>query len=128
MRYPSLFLLLAALGLQAAPTKVFILVGQSNMEGHAKVETQCSKCHVRFDRDAEKATFKLADTTFALGPNEYSDWISVSFGKGQASAHGICKLRVTSFAPGFSFYVSPLHIDPRQPAMPATKSTTRIRT
>ena len=39
MRYPSLFLLLAALGLQAAPTKVFILVGQSNMEGHAKVET-----------------------------------------------------------------------------------------
>jgi len=39
MRYPSLLLLLAALGLQAAPTKVFILVGQSNMEGHAKVET-----------------------------------------------------------------------------------------
>ena len=39
MRYPSLFLLLATLGLQAAPTKVFILVGQSNMEGHAKVET-----------------------------------------------------------------------------------------
>lgn len=39
MRYPSLCLLLAALGLQAAPTKVFILVGQSNMEGHAKVET-----------------------------------------------------------------------------------------
>jgi hypothetical protein len=39
MRYPSLFLLLAALGLSAAPTKVFILVGQSNMEGHAKVET-----------------------------------------------------------------------------------------
>jgi len=39
MRYPSLLLLLATLGLQAAPTKVFILVGQSNMEGHAKVET-----------------------------------------------------------------------------------------
>jgi hypothetical protein len=39
MRYPSLCLLLATLGLQAAPTKVFILVGQSNMEGHAKAET-----------------------------------------------------------------------------------------
>ena len=73
---------------------------------------------VQLDREGKQATFKLADTTFTLGPDEYSEWISVSFGKGQASAHGICKLRVTSFAPGFSFYVSPLHIDPRQPAMP----------
>jgi len=73
---------------------------------------------VQVDRDTQRATFKLADTTFTLGPDEYSDWISVSFGKGQAQAHGICKVRVTSFAPQFSFYVSPLHIDPRQPAMP----------
>jgi hypothetical protein len=39
MRYPVLLLLFAALGLKAAPLKVFILVGQSNMEGHARVET-----------------------------------------------------------------------------------------
>lgn len=39
MRLPTLALLLSTLGLAAAPTKVFILVGQSNMEGHARVET-----------------------------------------------------------------------------------------
>jgi alpha-galactosidase len=32
-------LLLATLGLEAKPLKVFILAGQSNMEGHARVET-----------------------------------------------------------------------------------------
>ena len=35
-------------------------------------------------------------------------------GAARQQAHGICKLRVTSFAPRFSFYVTPLHIDPRQ--------------
>ena len=39
MRIPTLLSLLAVLSLSAAPTKVFILVGQSNMEGHARVET-----------------------------------------------------------------------------------------
>ena len=31
--------LLAATGVEAKPLKVFILAGQSNMEGHAKIET-----------------------------------------------------------------------------------------
>ena len=34
-----LALLLITATLQAAPLKVFILAGQSNMEGHAKIET-----------------------------------------------------------------------------------------
>jgi len=42
----------------------------------------------------------------------------VGFGGGTQKAHGICKIRITGFEPGFSFYVSPLNIDPRQPAMP----------
>jgi len=39
MRYPLWLLGLCSAVLSAAPTKVFILVGQSNMEGHARVET-----------------------------------------------------------------------------------------
>ncbi len=73
---------------------------------------------VRVDRGARCATFTLAGQTFTLGPDEYSEWIPVAFGGGTQQAHGICKLRVTSFAPRFSFYVTPLNIDPRQPAMP----------
>ena len=73
---------------------------------------------VTVDKQARQATFTLAGRTFMLQPNEYSEWIPVSFGKGTQKAHGICKIRITGFEPGFSFYVSPLHIDPRQPAVP----------
>jgi predicted AlkP superfamily phosphohydrolase/phosphomutase len=73
---------------------------------------------VEVDREARQAAFRLAGTKFTLGPDEYSPWIRVGFARGRAQAHGICLVRVTSFAPSFSFYVSPLHIDPRQPAMP----------
>jgi predicted AlkP superfamily phosphohydrolase/phosphomutase len=73
---------------------------------------------VKVDKASQRATFTLAGQTFTLGQDEFSDWITVSFGKGVRKAHGICKLRITGFEPGFSFYVSPLHIDPRKPAMP----------
>ncbi|GBL30442.1 hypothetical protein EMGBS10_15920 [Opitutia bacterium] len=39
MRYPLWLLGLCSVVASAAPMKVFILVGQSNMEGHARVET-----------------------------------------------------------------------------------------
>jgi len=73
---------------------------------------------VQLDQENRRATFDLDGHTFSLGEHEYSPWIPVSFGSGTARAHGICKFRITSFAPRFSFYVTPLHIDPRQPAMP----------
>lgn len=73
---------------------------------------------VALDRAAARATFTLAGCTFTLGPDEYSDWIRVPFGRGSRQAHGICRLRVTSFAPRFAFYVTPLHIDPGKPAVP----------
>ena len=73
---------------------------------------------VTVDRSDQRAVFTLAGQTFSLGLNEFSEWIPVSFGKGTRKAHGICKVRITGFVPGFSFYVSPLHIDPRKPAMP----------
>lgn len=73
---------------------------------------------VALDRAGARATFSLAGRTFTLGPDEYSDWIPVAFGSGAQRAHGICRLRVTSFAPRFAFYVTPLHIDPAKPAVP----------
>jgi predicted AlkP superfamily phosphohydrolase/phosphomutase len=66
------------------------------------------------------ARFTIGDRQFEIGPDCYSDWIPVTFRQpGQrGGAHGICKVRVTSFEPGFSFYITPVHIDPRRPAMP----------
>lgn len=73
---------------------------------------------VTVDRENARATFTLAGRTCSLGLDEYSDWIPVSFGRGSQQAHGICRLRVTSFSPRFVFYVTPLHIDPSRPAVP----------
>jgi predicted AlkP superfamily phosphohydrolase/phosphomutase len=73
---------------------------------------------VTVDRANARATFSLAGRTCTLGPDEYSDWIPVAFGRGAQQAHGICRLRVTSFSPRFAFYVTPLHIDPAKPAVP----------
>lgn len=73
---------------------------------------------VSVDRAARRATFTLGAETFTLGPDAYSDWIAVAFGRGTQQAHGICRVRVTSFAPRFTFYVTPLHIDPARPAVP----------
>ena len=40
MRYPLFaWFVMAACAVTAKPLQVYILVGQSNMEGHAKVET-----------------------------------------------------------------------------------------
>jgi len=64
------------------------------------------------------AEFSIGKEKFTLGENEYSQWLPLEFGSGMKKAHGICKVRITSFEPGFSFYVTPVHIDPRHPAMP----------
>ncbi|MBU8869601.1 MAG: alkaline phosphatase family protein [Gemmatimonadales bacterium] len=64
------------------------------------------------------AEFRVGQEKFKLGEDEYSEWIPVEFRSGMIKAHGICKVRITSFDPGFSFYITPVHIDPRRPAMP----------
>ncbi len=73
---------------------------------------------VQVDPVASSAQFNIGGEKFSLGADEYSSWIPVVFGSGVAKAHGICKVRVTSFNPGFSFYITPVNIDPRNPAMP----------
>ncbi len=69
------------------------------------------------DFSAQRVKFTIGPESFSLGAHEYSQWIPVVFKSGPAKAHGICKVRVTSFEPGFSFYITPVNIDPRNPAM-----------
>ncbi len=70
------------------------------------------------DAAAQRAVFRIDGKEFALGPEENSDWIRLAFKGGiGVTAHGICKVRVTSFDDPFAFYVTPVHIDPEAPAM-----------
>jgi predicted AlkP superfamily phosphohydrolase/phosphomutase len=73
---------------------------------------------VRVDRAARRAHFELEDSTFTLGPDEYSPWIPVVFGQGRLKAHGICRFRVTSFDDRFGVYVTPINLDPEHPDLP----------
>jgi predicted AlkP superfamily phosphohydrolase/phosphomutase len=72
---------------------------------------------VQVDDTTREARFEVGGQTFRVGPGEYSSWIRLTFKAGRARAHGICRFRVTSFANPFSFYVTPIHMDPEHPAM-----------
>lgn len=94
MRIPVAFVLVfvtllsSALADDKEPLKVFILVGQSNMEGHAKVET--------FDYigDDPKTTPLLKKMRDADGTPRICDgaWISYYTGRGEENGEGFGKL------------------------------------
>ncbi|MCP4570939.1 MAG: nucleotide pyrophosphatase [bacterium] len=83
--------------------------------GHAPVLLPFT---VAVDRTARRAHFEVGDATFTLGADEYSPWIPLKFGSGRATAHGICRFRVTSFDDPFQVYVTPINLDPEHPDMP----------
>ncbi len=51
--------------------------------------------------------------------NEYSDWVELEFSAGfGAKAAGIAKFYLISTRPHINLYMTPIHIDPENPAMP----------
>ena len=71
------------------------------------------------DRAARQARVQLDGTAVDLKEKELSDWITLTF----KAAPGIkvsanCRMMVTEMAEHFSLYVTPLNIDPENPAMP----------
>ena len=83
-----LFVLCSAVSLSAAPLKVFILAGQSNMEGHAKIETFD---HVGDDPATAPLLRQMRD---ADGKPAVCDhvWISYLTGRGDQNGEGHGKL------------------------------------
>jgi predicted AlkP superfamily phosphohydrolase/phosphomutase len=66
------------------------------------------------------ARFKVQDANFVLREGEWSDWVHVEFqlvpiiGK----VKGICRFYLKQAHPRFELYVSPINIDPADPALP----------
>ncbi|NIP13354.1 MAG: nucleotide pyrophosphatase, partial [Pseudomonadales bacterium] len=55
---------------------------------------------------------------FRLEPETYSDWIQLTFKAGLGvKVRGIARFYITSLAPEFNLYMTPIHIDPENPAM-----------
>jgi predicted AlkP superfamily phosphohydrolase/phosphomutase len=66
------------------------------------------------------ARISVADREFVLREGEWSDWVSVEFRliPWFASVKGMCRFYLKQAHPRFELYVSPLNIDPADPALP----------
>lgn len=93
------------------------LLGPDLPAGNDGVATAKAPFTVHLDRRGQRAHFEVGESTFTLGPREYSPWIRVKFGQRGARAHGICRFLVTDFEP-LGVYVTPVNLDPGQPDMP----------
>ncbi|HIJ71358.1 MAG TPA: nucleotide pyrophosphatase [Planctomycetes bacterium] len=70
-------------------------------------------------KNAECADIKINGDKYTLKKDEYTDWIKVAFKAGLGiKVHGICKFMLLGTEPEFELYVTPINIDPENPAMP----------
>jgi predicted AlkP superfamily phosphohydrolase/phosphomutase len=73
----------------------------------------------KIDEFSEAVSFDFGGNEVTLPVREYSDWLTVEFSAGLGvKVKGIVKLYVTQIAPHFELYVTPINIDPDDPAMP----------
>ncbi len=81
------------------------------------------------DPENAAASVTVGDETVLLQEGEWSDWVSLRFPlapwlrfvpgmSGSAEARGICRLHLMEARPSFRLYITPVQIDPREPAMP----------
>ena len=70
-------------------------------------------------RDAA-ARFRTGDEQFILNEHEWSPWIRTSFPliPGVKSVHGMFRVYARQFRPVVQLYVSPVNLDPSDPALP----------
>lgn len=66
----------------------------------------------------DSATLIINNEKLKLNRGQYTDWITVKFKIGTFSnIQGVCRFMLLSTEPEFNLYVTPIHIDPENPAM-----------
>ncbi|MFO0841737.1 MAG: alkaline phosphatase family protein [Gemmataceae bacterium] len=69
--------------------------------------------------DRERATLKVGHERIDLHQGRYTDWVRVRFRVAPGvGVHGLCRFLLLGTEPEFELYVTPIHIDPENPAMP----------
>lgn len=67
----------------------------------------------------ENGVLHLQDKSYPLKKDEYTPWITLTFTAGVGmKVTGIARFLVTAFEPEFSMYMTPIQIDPENPALP----------
>jgi predicted AlkP superfamily phosphohydrolase/phosphomutase len=75
---------------------------------------------VYMDRENRSAKIVVGDEVIILNEGEWSEWVPVSFELlgPLKSVPGMCLMYLKSVTPHFQLYVSPINIDPSNPALP----------
>jgi predicted AlkP superfamily phosphohydrolase/phosphomutase len=74
---------------------------------------------VDLDRPAKKACIHIDGVAVELQEKQLSDWITLTFKAAPGiKISGTCRMMITELGEHFSLYISPINIDPENPAMP----------
>ena len=74
---------------------------------------------IDLDRAQRRCRLDVNGTKIDLERGKLSDWVTLSFKVAPGmSVKGLCRMMVTEMEEHFSLYVTPLNIDPENPAMP----------
>ena len=66
----------------------------------------------------DRAKLKIGGESRSLTVGEYTDWITIKFRSGFGTKiSGVCRFLLLSLEPDFELYVTPINIDPENPAM-----------
>ena len=89
----------------------------SLVEGSPQLEIPFT---IKVDSARQSAVVELGTgDTIHLERGKYSDWVRLSYSAGLGQkVHGIARLLITSIEPTFNLYMTPINIDPENPALP----------
>ena len=79
------------------------------------------------DVDSKAAVIKIQDHTVLLNEGEWSPWLKIDFPLSLPAplpdehVSGICRFYLQEVVPNFRLYVTPINIDPSDPAVPITE-------
>jgi predicted AlkP superfamily phosphohydrolase/phosphomutase len=82
---------------------------------------------VHRDRDARAAVIEIQNRVLVLKEGEWSPWIKLDYAVSMPALvpdvgiTGICRFYLQEVAPNFRLYVTPINIDPSDPAVPITE-------
>lgn len=95
------------------------IIGPENslMEGSPVMETEAE---VWVDRESGGARIDVQGKSFVIGERQWSPWIRFSFPAlaGISTVHAIGRFYLKELRPRMKLYLTPLNIDPENPALP----------
>ena len=77
---------------------------------------------VDLDRESNLGTLRIGRQQISLPVGRFSDWVTIEFSLGLGlTLRGMCRFRLMEMSPRFRLYVSPINIDPSDPALPISQ-------